>query len=183
MSVIEEHEGIVYRYYRDEADLRTVQNLFARELSEPYQIWTYRYFVEPWPTLTIFAESNEEIVGCCMANIETRSKSAKPDGVDKNPSTSHTDPASTYKRGYIGMISVIDAYKRRRIGQRLYMLVLKEMRNFGVTVISLETESDNIGALLFYESLGFRKMRLFSNYYMNGKNAYRMMKWLAPNID
>lgn len=183
MSVIEEHNGIVYRHYRSEKDLRTVQSLFAQELSEPYQIWTYRYFVEPWPTLTIFAESEGEIVGCCMANIEIRSKCTKVDKITKNPDGPHAADASTYKRGYIGMISVIDAYKRRKIGQRLYTIVLKEMKSFGVRVISLETESDNVGALSFYESLGFRKTRLFPNYYMNGKNAYRMMKWLAPNVD
>lgn len=183
MSVIEEHDGIVYRHYRDEEDLRTVQSLFAQELSEPYQLWTYRYFVEPWPMLTIFAESNGKIVGCCMASIETRSRCTKLDKMAKNPGSSHTSGNSTYKRGYIGMISVVDAYKRRKIGKRLYDVVLREMRGFGVEVISLETESDNLSALLFYESLGFRKTRLFSNYYMNGKDAYRMMKWLAPNID
>lgn len=185
MSVIEEYDGIVYRHYRDETDLRTVQNLFARELSEPYQLWTYRYFTVPWPMLTIFAEVNGEIVGCCMANIETRSRSkcTKLDEMAKNNDGSLANSSPTYKRGYIGMISVVDAYKRRKIGKRLYTIVLQEMRKFGVEVISLETESDNVSALLFYESLGFRKTRLFSNYYMNGKNAYRMVKWLVPNTD
>lgn len=33
------------------------------ELSEPYSIYTYRYFLYGWPDLSIFAYYNNEIIG------------------------------------------------------------------------------------------------------------------------
>lgn len=33
------------------------------ELSEPYSIYTYRYFLYGWPDLSIFAYYKDEIIG------------------------------------------------------------------------------------------------------------------------
>lgn len=49
----------------------------------------------------------------------------------------------------------------------------------GVEQISLETEDDNFAALDFYHRLGFTQTRHFFRYYMNGKGAFRMKKWLS----
>jgi len=159
---------LTYRTYKGDQDLKDVQALFSAELSEPYQIWTYRFFSEPYPELTIFCEDDGKMVGCCMAMLEP----------------GKTKPGETSKLcGYIGMISTVQEYKRRGIGSHLYHMAEEKMREMGATVISLETETDNAGAIAFYEMLGFRKTREFRNFYMNGKGAVRMRKWLTEDLE
>jgi len=41
-------EGISYRTYAGERDLPSVINLVQNELSEPYVVYTYRYFLQGW---------------------------------------------------------------------------------------------------------------------------------------
>ena len=62
--------SVTYRSFRDDSDLHAIRSLFSHELSEPYQVWTYRFFAEPYPELTLFAESDNEIVGCCMSMLQ-----------------------------------------------------------------------------------------------------------------
>lgn len=39
------------------------------ELSEPYSIYTYRYFVINWPQLTWLAYHNDQMVGVVIGNF------------------------------------------------------------------------------------------------------------------
>jgi len=54
------------------------------------------------------------------------------------------------------------------------------MKEHGVEEIVLETEYDNYAALSLYESLGFiREKRLF-RFYLNGKDAFRLVLAIPP---
>ena len=44
---------IGFRAYKDESELCLVQGLIEQELSEPYSVFTYRYFVNQWPKLCL----------------------------------------------------------------------------------------------------------------------------------
>lgn len=44
-------DGIRYEQYNDETQLPEIMALIDQELSEPYSIYTYRYFVTLWPNL------------------------------------------------------------------------------------------------------------------------------------
>jgi hypothetical protein len=44
---------IRYVGYAGEANLPLISSLIERELSEPYSIFTYRYFLNQWPSLCI----------------------------------------------------------------------------------------------------------------------------------
>ena len=46
---------IEFRTFKSEADLKTIISMIEKELSEPYPIYTYRYFVQKWPELTFLA--------------------------------------------------------------------------------------------------------------------------------
>jgi len=46
-------DGIEYRAYGAEHHLNEIMELVGRDLSEPYSIYTYRYFVYNWPHLCI----------------------------------------------------------------------------------------------------------------------------------
>lgn len=40
--------GVIYRQYKGESDLPAVMSLVQSELSEPYVIYTFRYFLHQW---------------------------------------------------------------------------------------------------------------------------------------
>lgn len=46
-----EIDGITYTQYKDETQLSLIMDLITRDLSEPYSIYTYRYFIYNWPFL------------------------------------------------------------------------------------------------------------------------------------
>jgi peptide alpha-N-acetyltransferase len=47
----EEVDGIEYAPFKDETELPRIMQLVGRDLSEPYSIFTYRYFIQGWPSL------------------------------------------------------------------------------------------------------------------------------------
>ena len=55
------NEEIEYVDYEDERMLDDIQILVSKDLSEPYSVFTYRYFVHNWPNLSIcvYAKNKE----------------------------------------------------------------------------------------------------------------------------
>lgn len=43
--------GVDYVQYKDESQMPLIMNLITKDLSEPYSIYTYRYFIHNWPGL------------------------------------------------------------------------------------------------------------------------------------
>lgn len=46
-----EIDGVKYLKYKDETQMPLIMNLITKDLSEPYSIYTYRYFIHNWPFL------------------------------------------------------------------------------------------------------------------------------------
>lgn len=46
-----EKDGIVYITYTSEKQLEWITELMKKDLSEPYSVYTYRYFINNWPDL------------------------------------------------------------------------------------------------------------------------------------
>lgn len=44
-------DTIEYVNYRDETQMSEIMRLIQKDLSEPYSIYTYRYFIHNWPQL------------------------------------------------------------------------------------------------------------------------------------
>jgi len=83
--------------------------------------------------------------------------------------------------GYIAMLSVHKNWRKRGIASTLVRRSLETMKLHGVEEVVLETEYDNAAALSLYESLGFiREKRLF-RFYLNGKDAFRLVLVVSPN--
>lgn len=55
--------GIEYVSYGGEHHLPLIMNLVDQELSEPYSIFTYRYFVYLWPQLSFMVQ---ELLLCIL---------------------------------------------------------------------------------------------------------------------
>ncbi len=43
---------IKYMQYKDETQMKHIMSLITKDLSEPYSIYTYRYFIHNWPHLS-----------------------------------------------------------------------------------------------------------------------------------
>ncbi len=180
---------ILYVEYKNEKDhLLPIMKLVEKDLSEPYSIFTYRYFVHQWPDLCLLAYVNGDnddndndnqgqkekkriLVGCVVCKIDT----------DDNIIAGQPLPSKSCcpKSGYIGMLAVDKRQRKKGIGTRLVCEVIRRMRDsHSCTSIMLETEVTNAGAMRLYERLGFIREELLKNYYLNWNDAYRLRLWL-----
>ncbi len=50
---VDKENGVIFRQYESEADLDCIVPLITKDLSEPYSLYTYRYFIYNWPKLCI----------------------------------------------------------------------------------------------------------------------------------
>lgn len=60
--------------YTNESMLKDIQELAAGNLSEPYSVFTYRYFLHNWPQLCICAysqsDSGKQLIGTIVCKLE-----------------------------------------------------------------------------------------------------------------
>ncbi|KAF7980396.1 hypothetical protein HWV62_38198 [Athelia sp. TMB] len=157
--------------------------LVQSELSEPYVIYTFRYFLHQWPELAFLAYP---------------SGSSDPVGVIVCKQSMHRHQAN---RGYIAMLSVSKDWRKRgigisfvlghgmnltarcRIASTLVRNAMEAMKENNVEEIVLETEFDNHAALSLYESLGFIREKRLYRFYLNGKDAFRLVLEMPSDDD
>lgn len=175
--------GIKFTNYEDERQLEAVMRLVSKDLSEPYSIFTYRYFLMRFPELCILAvpEEGGEPVGCVVCKIDT----SDGDGVTEVPKQpvvgvgedgeDNQEPALS---GYMGMLAVETDRRGSGIGTALATLAIRRMRDMGCSSVTLETEVTNDAAIRLYEDrLGFVREELLVRYYLNWGDAYRLRLW------
>ncbi|KAJ6752254.1 hypothetical protein OIU85_002659 [Salix viminalis] len=150
---------VEYVSYGGEHHLPLIMNLVDQELSEPYSIFTYRYFVYLWPQLSFLAFHKGKCVGTVVCKM----------GDHRN---------STF-RGYIAMLVVIKPYRGRGIATELVTRSIQVMMESGCEEVTLEAEVTNKGALALYGRLGFIRAKRLFHYYLNGVDAFRL-KLLFP---
>ncbi|GAA6061287.1 hypothetical protein JCM10212_004693 [Sporobolomyces blumeae] len=213
---------ITYRAYEGEHDLDLIVDLVDAELSEPYNLYTYRYFLDEWPHLCFFAFSGPTAIGCIICKSEPHAKSAQTvpfaSALDEQrwvdlaggpivevpttatATTTSSEPAgggpgATTKmrplmRGYLAMLSTRKEYRGLGVATHLVRLSLTAMlrppraylstlptphpSHYPPDELVLETESDNVAALTFYEKLGFVAEKGLERFYLNGKDAKRL---------
>jgi Acetyltransferase (GNAT) family len=81
--------------YKDEHDLALVMELIDKDLSEPYSIFTYRYFLEQWPHLCFLAFSGPNPCGVIVCKMDMHRE---------------------HMRGYLAMLVVDNQYRGKKIG-------------------------------------------------------------------
>ncbi|XP_013384989.1 N-alpha-acetyltransferase 30-like [Lingula anatina] len=151
-------EGIHYVIYESELQMPDIMRLITKDLSEPYSIYTYRYFIHNWPKLCFLALDEGKCIGAIVCKLDMHKKMVR--------------------RGYIAMLAVDQEYRRKKIGSNLVLKAIHAMMADDCDEVVLETEITNKAALRLYENLGFvRDKRLF-RYYLNGVDALRLKLWL-----
>jgi len=157
-SVNNDIDSVKYAVYENELQMPDIMKLIQKDLSEPYSIYTYRYFIHNWPHLCYMARVNGECVGAIVCKLDFHKK--------------------VVKRGYIAMLAVDSGHRKRKIGSTLVKRAIDAMIAEEADEVVLETEITNKPALRLYENLGFvRDKRLF-RYYLNGVDALRLKLWL-----
>jgi N-alpha-acetyltransferase 30 len=152
---------ITYTCYQGEHQLAFMAALIEKDLSEPYSIYTYRYFTNNWPDLTFLAMSGNACVGTIVCKLAPDENTGK-------------------MKGYIAMLAVDKAFRKRAIGSSLVRLVVEGMRYKKADLIVLETEITNKGAISLYQRLHFTRECRLEKYYLNGVDAFRLKLWLTP---
>jgi peptide alpha-N-acetyltransferase len=167
--------GVCFVDYRDESQLDDVMSLVGRDLSEPYSIFTYRYFLHRFPELCILAVSEDapdEPIGCVVGKVDDEERLYVAGGA--------SDTTSTSKVGYLGMLAVGQSYRRRGIGKELVRKILQRMKDMGCDSVILETEVTNRTAQQLYQDcFGFVREELLVRYYLNWNDAYRLRLWFV----
>eukprot|EP01017_Pseudomicrothorax_dubius_P003042 TRINITY_DN10336_c0_g2_i2.p1 TRINITY_DN10336_c0_g2~~TRINITY_DN10336_c0_g2_i2.p1 ORF type:complete len:180 (+),score=48.65 TRINITY_DN10336_c0_g2_i2:176-715(+) len=154
-------EDVSYRTFEKGEDVEPIIKMIETELSEPYSIFTYRYFLLNWPHLAFLAYIQGEMIGAIIGKLE---KSEKHSGRN---------------RAYIAMLVVRKEYRKLKIGSALVQKFIEAVKAAGCDDVVLETEAVNKPALKLYESLGFAREKRLLNYYMNGNDAFRLKLWLT----
>ncbi|KAJ8530748.1 hypothetical protein K7X08_023629 [Anisodus acutangulus] len=150
---------IEYVSYGGEHHLPLIMNLVDEELSEPYSIFTYRYFVYLWPQLSFMAFHKGKCIGTVVCKMG--------------------EHRGTF-RGYIAMLVVLKPYRGKGIATELVTRSIKVMMESGCEEVTLEAEVTNKGALALYGRLGFIRAKRLFRYYLNGVDAFRL-KLLFPS--
>jgi len=187
-----EIDGIQFADYVDEMQLADLMGL-VKDLSEPYSIFTYRYFLHQWPELCIMAMSNGLPIGCVICKIDEEevmpdqvavvataagSENIEEDNKKSQPLSNNNQPnVKTKKSGYIAMLAVDKKQRKGGIGTELVCRALERMRKAGCVSVVLETEVSNEAAMRLYERLGFVREELLVKYYLNWGDAYRLRLW------
>lgn len=93
--------------YESELQMPEIMRLIQKDLSEPYSIYTYRYFIHNWPKLCFLASHKGKCIGAIVCKLDMHRQ--------------------VVKRGYIAMLAVDEKYRKRKIGSRLVRKAIQVM--------------------------------------------------------
>ncbi|KAK2770843.1 n-terminal acetyltransferase c complex catalytic subunit mak3 [Colletotrichum kahawae] len=161
LNYIQYEHGLEAKY------LPAIRSLIAKDLSEPYSIYVYRYFLYQWGHLCFMALNpvDSSLIGVIVCKLELHS--------------SHSPPT---RRGYIAMLAVASPFRGKGIATALVKRAIDAMAERNADEIVLETEETNTQAMRLYERLGFLRSKKLHRYYLNGNSAYRLVL-LLQSID
>ncbi|KAF8250232.1 acyl-CoA N-acyltransferase [Wilcoxina mikolae CBS 423.85] len=156
--------SITYERYdpkQEVTQLEAIRSMISTDLSEPYSIYVYRYFLYQWGDLCYMALDKGQLVGVVVGKLEVH----------------RGGPL----RGYIAMLAVKEAYRGNGIATKLVQMAIEAMGNQDADEVALETEITNTAAIKLYERLGFLRSKRLHRYYFNGNSAFRLILYLKPN--
>ncbi|KAK0247683.1 N-alpha-acetyltransferase 30 [Friedmanniomyces endolithicus] len=155
---------ISYGSEKESSYLPAIRQLISKDLSEPYSIYVYRYFLYQWGDLCFMALDGESnaLLGVIVCKLEPH----------------RGGPL----RGYIAMLATRSEYRGRGIATKLVRLAVEKMIEKDADEIALETEVTNTPSLRIYENLGFLRTKRLHRYYLNGSTAFRLLLYLKPGI-
>jgi ribosomal-protein-alanine N-acetyltransferase len=111
-----------------------------------------RRFAEARGAIAVLAESNGELAGFCIVQIEE-------------------------KFGYVVTLDVAAAWRRQGLARRLMAEMETRVRTAAGTGIALHVYTGNTGAVRFYEAIGYGRLELAEGFYGRGLDALFYAKY------
>lgn len=90
---------ISIKEYVNELQMPDLIRVIQKDLSEPYSIYTYRYFIHNWPKLCFLAMDADKCIGAIVCKLDVHRQ--------------------TIRRGYIAMLAVDKDYRKLKVGTTL----------------------------------------------------------------
>ncbi|KAL4764288.1 peptide alpha-N-acetyltransferase MAK3 [Aspergillus foveolatus] len=159
---------IRYNPAHEDAYVAAMRQLISKDLSEPYSIYVYRYFLYQWGDLCFLAmdtnstTGEEQMIGVVVSKLEPHRHGPM--------------------RGYIAMLAVQEESRGKGVATKLVRMAIDAMEKRGADEIALETEITNTAAMKLYERLGFLRSKRLHRYYLNGNSAYRLVLYLKEGV-
>ncbi|KAH0565319.1 N-alpha-acetyltransferase 30 [Trichoglossum hirsutum] len=154
--------GLRYVQYdscKEDIYLEAIRQIISKDLSEPYSIYVYRYFLYQWGDLCFMAlDKDDNLIGVVVSKLERHRGGPM--------------------RGYIAMLAVKEECRGKGIATKLVRMAIDAMIERDADEVALETEITNTAAMKLYERLGFLRSKRLHRYYLNGNTAFRLMLYL-----
>ena len=148
------HNAFVLRGYR-RGDWKAMYALDLVCFEAPFRFSQreMRRLAEQPRAICVQAESNDLLIGFCIAHLED-------------------------KWAYIVTLDVAPEWRRHRVARRLMQDVEEQAREAGAVGIGLHVFNGNSGAIRFYERMGYDRICMHEGFYGRGLDAlvYRK-KW------
>ena len=136
------------------SDIHAVMRVTKRSLGEVYPPSLYLTIHNIWSDGFMISEENGQVVGF-IAAVESEKRVAR-----------------------ILMLAVLPEHRQRSHGSQLLRKLEDRCRSGAFQAIRLEVRKSNVAAISFYERRGFSVVGDIKNFYLNGEDAYQMMKVL-----
>ncbi|MCJ1293775.1 N-alpha-acetyltransferase mak3 [Xylographa carneopallida] len=150
---------VQYRSDKETTYLPAIRQMISKDLSEPYSIYVYRYFLYQWGDLCFMAlDSEDTLMGVVVSKLEPHRGGPM--------------------RGYIAMLAVKEEYRGKGVATKLVRMAIDAMIEKDADEIALETEVTNTAAMKLYERLGFLRSKRLHRYYLNGNTAFRFLLYV-----
>lgn len=105
-----------------------------------------RGFAEAKGAVTVLAEAGGQLVGFCVAEMERQA-------------------------GYVVTLDVAPAWRRKGLAKRLMEEAQARVSAAGGVVMTLHVFRGNVGAMQFYEAIGFERVGMVEGFYGRGLHA------------
>jgi peptide alpha-N-acetyltransferase len=183
-ELVGELRYIQYQHSLEAQYLPAIRALISKDLSEPYSIYVYRYFLSQWGHLCFMVgKHRSRCPQLCLTYFSHQALNPADSsliGVIVCKLELHTSHSPQTLRGYIAMLAVSTPYRGHGVATALVKMAIDAMAQRNADEIVLETEETNIPAMRLYERLGFLRSKKLHRYYLNGNSAYRLVLLLKP---
>ncbi|KAK4994478.1 N-alpha-acetyltransferase 30 [Elasticomyces elasticus] len=182
---------IQYDKRLEASHLPAIRRMISMDLSEPYSIYVYRYFLYSWPHLCFMAVTSDIRPNKTSSNNIEYNDMTQANDDELNDSASKVVGVVVCKleqhrsgplRGYIAMLATQKDLRGRGIATNLVTLAIDRMNEDNAQEIVLETEVDNAPSLKLYRNLGFLRTKRLHRYYLSGSTAFRLVLYLQDGV-
>jgi ribosomal-protein-alanine N-acetyltransferase len=137
-------EAVTWREYRPgDWEAMYALDLVCFEQQFRFSRRAMRGFAEAKAAVTVLAEAEGELVGFCIAEVEERV-------------------------GYVVTLDVAPAWRRKGLAGRLMTEVEGRVRAAGAVGMALHVFTGNLGAVRFYEAIGYERVGMAQGFYGRG---------------